>query len=90
MSSFFTAAAKAVADLVKPEDLDDGVLMPRVERLEEISASVALAVGLGAIREGVSSRCAFSKYQHENDPERLQILIEKMRWKPEYLPLDPV
>jgi malate dehydrogenase (oxaloacetate-decarboxylating) len=61
-----------------------------VESLQEVSVSVAHAVGLAAIREGVSGRCAFSKFQHKDDPDRLQTLIENMRWKPEYLPLIPV
>jgi malate dehydrogenase (oxaloacetate-decarboxylating) len=90
LPSFFTAGAKAVAELVDPEDLEKGILMPRLEKLREVSASVAFAVGSAAIREGVSGPCAFSRFRHKNDPERLQELIEKMRWAPEYLPLVPV
>jgi malate dehydrogenase (oxaloacetate-decarboxylating) len=90
LPSFFTAAAKAVADLVPQEDLKQGILMPRVEKLKEVSNSVALAVGLVAIRDGVSGPCAFSKYQHKKDPKRLRNLIEKMRWEPQYLPLVPL
>ena len=90
LPSFFTAAAKGVAELVPKEDLDAGILMPRVESLRDISTSVSLIVGLTALRDGVSGPCAFSKFEHKNDPERLKILIEKMRWEPEYLPLVPV
>ena len=90
LPSFFTAGAKAVAEHVSQEDLDGGILMPRVEFLQEVSVSVAHGVGLAAIREGVSGRCAFSKFQHKDDPDRLRTLIENMRWKPEYLPLIPV
>ena len=90
LPAFFTAAAKAVAEVVGPEDLEGGILMPRVERLKEVSSRVALAVGLAAIREGVSGPCAFSKFKHKNDPERLKTLIEKMRWEPRYLPLVPI
>ncbi|MBE9521483.1 MAG: NAD-dependent malic enzyme, partial [Proteobacteria bacterium] len=90
LPSFFTAGAKAVAEHVSQEDLDVGILMPRIEVLQEVSVSVAHAVGLAAIREGVSGRCAFSKFQHKDDPDRLRTLIENMRWKPEYLPLIPV
>jgi malate dehydrogenase (oxaloacetate-decarboxylating) len=89
LPSFFTAGAKAVAELVLREDLDAGILMPRVERLKEVSNSVALAVGLAAIRDGVSGPCAFSKYKHNGDPKRLKTLIKKMRWEPGYLPLIP-
>ena len=90
LPSFFTAGAKAVAEHVPQQDLDKGILMPRVESLQEVSVSVAHAVGLAAIREGVSGRCAFSKFQHNDDADRLLTLIENMRWKPEYLPLVPV
>ncbi|MCK5481402.1 MAG: oxaloacetate-decarboxylating malate dehydrogenase, partial [Gammaproteobacteria bacterium] len=68
LPSFFTAGAKAVAEHVSQEDLNGGILMPRVESLQEVSVSVAHAVGLAAIREGVSGRCAFSKFQHKDDP----------------------
>ena len=90
LPSFFTAGAKAVAEMVTREDLDAGILMPRVGKLKDVSSSVALAVGLAAIRHGVSGPCAFTKFKHKNDPERLKTLIEKMRWMPEYLPLVPV
>jgi malate dehydrogenase (oxaloacetate-decarboxylating) len=90
LPSFFTAAAKAVAEHVNQQDLEAGILMPRVDKLKEVSTSVAFEVGLAAIREGVSGSCAFSKFKHKDDPERLKILIEKMRWNPEYLPLVPV
>ena len=90
LPSFFTAAAKAVAEYVTQEDMAAGVLMPRVDKLKEVSSSVAFEVGLAAIREKVTSPCAFSKCNHKNDPENLKISIEKMRWEPEYLPLVPV
>jgi malate dehydrogenase (oxaloacetate-decarboxylating) len=90
LPSFFTAAAKAVAEQVPKKDLDEGVLMPRVEMLKEVSTIVAYEVGLAAISEKVSGPCAFSKYKHKNDPQRLKTLIEKMRWEPDYLPLVPV
>ena len=64
--------------------------MPRVEKLKDISTSVALAVGLAAIRDGVSGPCAFSTFKHKNDPQRLKTLIEKMHWEPQYIPLVPV
>ena len=90
LPSFFTAAAKAVAEFVPEEDLARGILMPRVEMLKEVSTAVANAVGQTAIREGASRPCAFSRFEHRDDPERLRELIEKMGWQPEYLPLIPV
>ncbi len=87
LPSFFTAAARAVSEMVSKEDLQKGNLLPSVEALRDVSQHVALAVGEAAIKEGVSRPCAFSTFQHENDVERLAILIDKIRWKPEYLPL---
>jgi len=84
---FFTAAARAVAEYVSPEDLRQGALLPPVTTLADISLRVAQAVGESAIRLGISRNCAFSHYQHQNDPARLKMLIRKMRWAPEYIPL---
>lgn len=89
LPSFFSAAANAVAESMSVEDLNDGVLMPPVESLSEVSQKVALAVGLEAIRKNVSGPCAFSTFQHNNEQHRLERLIEKMQWKPVYLPLIP-
>ncbi len=88
--SFFTKAAHAVADLVEADDLAKGILMPPVQVLREASYKVACAVGEEAIHLGLSSPCIFTKYQHENDPQRLKTLISKMRWQPDYLPVIPV
>jgi malate dehydrogenase (oxaloacetate-decarboxylating) len=90
LSSFFTAAAKAVSEMLSPEDRRQGVLMPPIPLLREVSLKVAIAVGEIAIKEGVSGLCAYSRFQHENDPERLALLVEKMRWEPKYLPLCPM
>ncbi|HIJ79541.1 MAG: NAD-dependent malic enzyme [Desulfobulbaceae bacterium] len=86
---FFSAAAKAVAECVTPEDLAKGVLLPRLRNLSEVSLHVARAVGRVAIEEGVARRCHFSRYEHNNKPERLDRLIEGMRWQPAYLQLIP-
>jgi malate dehydrogenase (oxaloacetate-decarboxylating) len=89
LPSFFTAAAHAVSEQVSPSDRGKGILFPPVSSLRQISLKVAVAVGLAAIKEDVSGLCVFSAYQHNNDPERLRNLVEKMRWKPVYLPLVP-
>jgi malate dehydrogenase (oxaloacetate-decarboxylating) len=87
---FFTAAAHAVSDMVSAKDLACGVLYPPVTELREVSRKVALAVGGAAIKKGVSRPCVFSSYWHENDEERLETLIDKMQWSPQYLPLIPL
>ena len=90
LPSFFTAAAMAVAEFVPAEDLEQGILMPRVETLKDVSAAVAYNVGLAAIGEGISGPCAFSEFKYDNNQERLKVLLENMRWEPQYLPLVPV
>jgi malate dehydrogenase (oxaloacetate-decarboxylating) len=87
LPEFFTAAARAVSDYVTAEEMQQGCLMPDVTALNEVSLLVAMAVGEAAIKLGVSRPCAFSSFQHNNDPARLATLIRKMRWEPNYIPL---
>jgi malate dehydrogenase (oxaloacetate-decarboxylating) len=90
LPAFFNAAARAVAESVSEEDLKRGVLMPHVQSLRDVSLQVAVSVGLAAIRENITETCAFSNFQHNNDADRLKILVEKMRWEPVYLPMIPM
>jgi len=85
LPSFFTAAARAVAEYARNETGD--VLMPSIKSLREVNLRVANAVGMTAISENVSGPCAFSKYKHEGDEARLKVLINNMQWRPVYLPL---
>jgi len=87
LPEFFTAAAKAVSSCVSKEAMAHGTLLPPVTELSDVSLKVAQAVGEAAITNGVSRPCAFSSFQHQNDPSRLKELIRKMRWVPDYLPL---
>lgn len=87
LPEFFTAAAGAVSSCVSPGDMQGGALLPPVTDLAEVSLKVAQAVGEAAIAAGVSRPCAFSSFQHHNDPIRLQRLIRDFRWQPTYLPL---
>ncbi len=88
--AFFTAAAHAVSQMVSAGDLKKGVLMPPVAMLRIVSRQVAWRVGMAAIERGLAGLCVFSSFQHNNDRERLRLLIEKMRWQPKYLPLEPM
>jgi malate dehydrogenase (oxaloacetate-decarboxylating) len=87
LPEFFTAAAKAVSSCVSKEDMAHGTLLPPVTELAEVSMKVVQAVGESAITNGVSRPCAFSSFQHQNDPTRFKELSRKMRWNPDYLPL---
>ncbi|MEJ2689156.1 MAG: NAD-dependent malic enzyme [Deltaproteobacteria bacterium] len=88
--AIFTAAAHAVSEMVSSANLKKGVLMPPVAMLRKVSRQVAWSVGMTAIERGLAGLCVFSSFQHNNDPERLRLLIEKMYWKPKYLPLEPM
>ena len=90
LPEFFTAAARAVSDFVTGKEMQAGTLMPDVTTLREVSLKVAQAVGETAIQKGVSRPPAFSSFKHENDPARLNELIRRMRWEPDYLPLVPM
>ncbi len=87
LPQFFTAAARAVSESVAQKDMEQGCLVPSVKDLRDISTKVALAVAMCAVKEGVSRPCVFSDFQHEDDEARMKQLINRMRWKPEYLPL---
>lgn len=87
LPEFFTAAAEAVSSCVSREAMQDGALLPPVTELAQVSIKVAQAVGEAAIAAGASRPCAFSTFQHQNDPVRLQQLVRHFRWQPGYLPL---
>ncbi len=87
LPGFFTVAAKTLSRLVGHNDLQSGQLLPPVSDIERISNKIAVAVAMKAVVEGCSRPCVFSSFQHENNESRLRELIERMRWKPGYLPL---
>ncbi len=83
---FFSAAAHAVAEFISEQDIKDGILCPHLDQLRQVSLEVAKRVGAEAIKANVTQKdCAFSKFKHNNDPERLNILVDKIRWEPRYL-----
>ena len=85
---FFSAAARAVAAFISEEDIADGILCPPLDQLRAVSIEVAKQVGAEAIKAGVTTKdCYFARYNHENDPQRLNTLIDKMIWSPEYFDL---
>jgi len=89
LPTFFSAAAHAIAEFVKEDELKDGILFPPLDQLRNVSLEVAKRVGAEAIKANVTQKgCAFSKFKHNNDPERLNILVDKIRWSPRYL--DPL
>ena len=87
LPEFFTAAARAVSDYVTKQEMDEGCLVPRIRTMKDVATKVALAVAMSAVEHGVARPCVFSDFQHGNDEERMKVLINHMRWNPEYLPL---
>ncbi len=87
LPQFFTAAARAISDVVSKKERDEGCLVPSLTSLKNVTMKVALAVAMSAVKEGVSRPCVFSDFQHENDEQRMKELIRKMRWEADYLPL---
>lgn len=87
LPQFFTAAAHAVSSCVSTAEMAEGCLVPAVSTLRDVSAKVAFAVAMSAVKHGVSRPCVFSTFQHEGDEARMSELLRKMRWDPEYLPI---
>jgi len=82
---FFSAAAHAVAEFISEEDINDGILCPPLDQLRQVSLEVAKRVGAEAIKANVTQKdCAFSKFKHNNNPERLNTIVDKIRWNPRY------
>ncbi len=82
---FFSAAAHAVAEFVSQQDIENGILCPPLDQLKQVSLEVAKRVGAEAIKANVTQKgCAFAKFKHNNDPERLNTLVDKIRWTPRY------
>jgi len=85
LPTFFSAAAHAMADFVSEEDIQNGILFPPLNQLNKVSLEVAKRVGAAAILANVTQNdCQFSEFKHNNDEERLNTIIEKMRWTPVY------
>ena len=90
LPEFFTAAARAVSEMVSSEDLENGLLMPSIKDIRKVGKKVELAVAMCAVKHGVTRQCVYSDFQHNNDEARMRTLIDKIQWKPEYLPLIPM
>jgi len=77
-NGMFLEAAKALAALVRPEDLAECAVYPELSRIRECSFDVACATIRRAVAEGHA------------DPEILEHLektVERGMWFPEYLPI---
>jgi malate dehydrogenase (oxaloacetate-decarboxylating) len=76
--SMFLAGARALASLADPSDTSKG-LLPRIDRLREVSATVAVEVIKAAIDEGVAT-------VNVEDPIEA---VQSAMWSAEYSPIVP-
>ena len=74
------AAARAVAELVKADELGTGIL-PQIRDLGPTSVAVAVAVAREAAKEGVA---------RVDLPYDLEAAVLERMWKPDYPPIKPV
>lgn len=74
----FYDAARTLAGLVTPADLDDGAIYPAITRSREIAHAVACAVIRRAVAEGHADPVAL---QH------LEATVRLAMWFPDYLPI---
>ncbi len=75
--TMFSAAAHALRDLVSQDELDHGYLLPPIENIRNVSATVALAVAKVARDSGLGLR---------RDENSLKEMIRNAMWSPKYLP----
>ncbi|HEY3293996.1 MAG TPA: NAD-dependent malic enzyme [bacterium] len=75
--SMFHAASCAISKMVSPEQRENGMLLPSLKHIRQVSFEVAMAVARQAREEGLGIR--------ESD-ERLEHLIHAAMWEPHYYP----
>ncbi|MCH8335578.1 MAG: NAD-dependent malic enzyme [Proteobacteria bacterium] len=73
--AMISAAAHALANCIRAEELSSRCLMPEVSRLWDICGDIALAVGHQAIEDGVADNISDHEYRNR---------IDDYRWIPEY------
>ena len=73
--SMFLAAAQKLAELVTDDELAEGRIYPRLQRIREVSLAIAVAVAHEAFREGLAT---------EPQPEDVEGEILRRMFRPEY------
>jgi malate dehydrogenase (oxaloacetate-decarboxylating) len=73
----FMDASRAISDMMTPEDLKQGKVLPAITDVRMVSSKVALAVAKAARDAGLGLRA---------DDDRLQAMILSAMWDPKYLP----
>ncbi len=73
----FMDASRAISDMITPQDLEQGKVLPAITDVRSVSAKVALAVAKVARNTGLGLRA---------DDEHLKTMIASAMWDPKYLP----
>jgi malate dehydrogenase (oxaloacetate-decarboxylating) len=73
----FLASAIALSKMVSQDQLDQGLMLPPIDEIRQVSAKVAHAVTLEARQSGLGIRV---------DDEKLFDMVKNAMWKPVYLP----
>ncbi len=76
----FLAAARAVSGMVTPAEEEQGLLLPDMESIREVSARVATAVAIEARDAGLG------RLLPDGD---LEALVRKAQWEPRFTPYRP-
>ncbi|MCW8140708.1 MAG: NAD-dependent malic enzyme [Planctomycetota bacterium] len=79
--AMFTVAAKALAELVTPDDLARGALLPPVDALRRVSRAVAIAVVQEALSTGLARRPL--------EAEDVAAAVDDAMWYPDYPVYEP-
>ncbi|MCO5168676.1 MAG: NAD-dependent malic enzyme [Planctomycetes bacterium] len=79
--AMFTVAAKALAELVTPDDLAKGALLPAVDELRRVSRGVAIAVAQEAMASGLARRPL--------EPGDVPQAVDDAMWFPDYPLYEP-
>ncbi|MGD8324964.1 MAG: NAD-dependent malic enzyme [Gammaproteobacteria bacterium] len=70
-----SASAAALADSLNDDERNERCLMPRVARLWDVCGTVALAVAMQAVEDGVAE---------QTEEAEMRVRIDAYRWRPAY------
>lgn len=78
--AMFVAGAKALSDLVTPDQVAKGILLPAMQEIRKASFAVAVAVAKEAREAGLG---------RQMDDAHIMAVVAKAQWEPHYYPLRP-
>jgi malate dehydrogenase (oxaloacetate-decarboxylating) len=76
----FLAASKALSNMVTPEQMKNGILLPEMEDIRQVSFEIAKAVAIESRESGLGRLLT---------DEQLGDVIRKAQWEPHYSPFRP-